>query len=65
MVQAGEPLDQPVDRPPFMPAFSRATGRPTPATVVRHQPPGLLGRDLRGDPDQAFAQILATVQLRD
>ena len=50
---------------PFMPAFSRATGRPWPATVVRRQPLGLLGRDLRGDPDQALAQILATVQLRD
>src|SRR5215831_19380405 len=46
---------------PFMPAFSRAIGRPWPATVVRRQPPGLLGRDLRSDPDQALAQILATV----
>src|SRR6516162_2587196 len=32
---------------------------------MRRQPLGLLGRNLRGNPDQALAQILATVQLRD
>ena len=57
MVQAGEPLDQPVNRPALHAGIL--------ATVVRRQPPGLLGRNLRGDPDQALAQILATVQLRD
>jgi hypothetical protein len=65
MVQAGEPSINPLTGPPFMPAFSRAIGRPTPATVAGHQSPGLLGRDLRGDPDQPLAQILATVQLGD
>jgi len=65
MVRAGNPRSARWAARPFMLAFSRAIGRPWPATVVRRQPLGLLGRNLRGNPDQALAQILATVQLCD